>query len=269
MFESQADLDAISAATLKSVTSGWDLFQEFQGDIVVQAKETPRDVVTPLDHRIEAIMLEMLKPTGLRTIGEETWAGDRPAPGERFWCIDPIDGTLNAVNGLPFYGSSVGLVRRTPDDEVTWLGGGVYLPAVRELFFTLGNAAYLNGKRLALSSVKMNNALIGVTLPSRFSSEDTRRDYFEVIGSLNEKTGGVLRLGSAAATVCQVAAGRLGGACGYRLKLWDVAGALAVASSAGYRAACWMEWDTLRISFCIGSEEVFPQLKREFERLMK
>jgi fructose-1,6-bisphosphatase/inositol monophosphatase family enzyme len=110
--------------------------------------------------------------------------------------------------------------------------GAVSLPAFKELYFTHGDeAAFLNGQRLKVEPATVGEALIGASLPSR--PPEGRPSQYETFGRVNDATRGCLRLGSAAALVCLVAGGRLQGAYGIATKMWDVAGALAVAQRAG------------------------------------
>ncbi len=73
--------------------------------------------------------------------------GMRDARG--LWCIDPIDGTTNFINGLPWFAVSI-----------AWLAAGrarlavTYNPISDEMFYAReGNGAYLNGRRLPLRQV--------------------------------------------------------------------------------------------------------------------
>jgi myo-inositol-1(or 4)-monophosphatase len=150
-----------------------------------------------------------------------------PADETTFWLVDPIDGTVNFANGVPYFAISAGL----------WEGGGfrvgaVSLPAFKELFFTHGDeAAFLNGRRLKVRPARIDEALVGVSFPGRATAE--KQDPYGMFGRVNEATRGCLRLGSAAALVCLVACGRLQGAYGFGAKIWDVGGALAIALRAG------------------------------------
>jgi myo-inositol-1(or 4)-monophosphatase len=142
-----------------------------------------------------------------------------------YWLVDPIDGTVNFANGLPYFAISVGLW-----DGRCFPVGAVSMPAFKELYFTQGEeGAFLNGQRLNVEPAVIDQALIGAGLPSR--AED--REQYDTFGRVNEATRGCLRLGSAASLVCLVACGRLQGAYGVAVKMWDVAGALAVARQAG------------------------------------
>src|SRR4029079_3292004 len=71
--------------------------------------KSEKDVVTEVDHLCEATIIEAIRATfpGDAFLAEESGpSGD----GSRVWVIDPLDGTVNYANGLPFFAVSVGLV---------------------------------------------------------------------------------------------------------------------------------------------------------------
>ncbi len=78
------------------------------------------------------------------------------------WCIDPIDGTSNFVNGLPYFAVSVALMRHGRP-----VLGVVYDPVADEAFYaTSAGGAFLNGERLPIktSAAALKNAMAGVDL---------------------------------------------------------------------------------------------------------
>ena len=103
-------------------------------------------VVTEIDRAAEARILDILAPTldahDLGLLSEE-----RPDDGSRqgrsrFWCIDPLDGTLPYIEGKPGYAVSIGLVSKSGEPLI----GVVYLPAEDVLFRAIrGSGAQRNG----------------------------------------------------------------------------------------------------------------------------
>ena len=78
------------------------------------------------------------------------------------WCIDPIDGTSNFVNGLPYFAVSVAFMRHGRS-----VLGVIYDPIADEVFYAEKNAgAYLNGERLPIKeySPHLGNALASIDL---------------------------------------------------------------------------------------------------------
>ena len=80
--------------------------------------KSARDVVTEADHLSEALILDAIRAAypGDAILAEETGehravAGEAPTSGRgRVWIVDPLDGTVNYANGIPFFCVSIGLV---------------------------------------------------------------------------------------------------------------------------------------------------------------
>ena len=105
--------------------------------------------VTKRDTDIQTKLVGLLQAqwTGIPLMGEEMTDAEQDeilAKAERFWCLDPLDGTTNYTSGLPFYGISLALI-----EEGLAKLGVVYDP-VRDECFTaaLGSGARLNGTPL-------------------------------------------------------------------------------------------------------------------------
>ena len=78
------------------------------------------------------------------------------------WCIDPIDGTTNFVNGLPYFAVSVALMRHGRS-----VLGVVYDPVADEMFHAeIGKGAYLNGEKLPIKGYTptLSDAIASVDL---------------------------------------------------------------------------------------------------------
>ena len=222
-------LEAESLAALSAVASAEVLLAGHVDKTVVGIKESRRDIVTSLDLQLERHIAGSLSRIGGPVVGEEAWAVEKSLPprGSTYWLVDPIDGTVNFVHGLPYFAISVGL---SVDGE--FRVGAVTLPAFKELYFTYGDeSAFMNGRLLKVRGAELGESLVGVSFPGRGGAD--RAAHFVRFARVNDRTRGCLRLGSAAAMLCLVAAGRLQAAYGFDAKLWDVAGGIAVASRAG------------------------------------
>ena len=154
----------------------------------------------------------------------DVWAlGD-----EGFWCVDPIDGTSNFVNGLPFFAISVALIR----DRKSVLGV-VYDPGADEAFYAIeGQGAFMNGERLPLKTppTELGRCMAGIEL-KRIDRTLAGRLAFEHPFSSQRN------LGASTLDWCYVAAGRMHIYLHGGQKLWDyAAGSLILRESGG--AAC-------------------------------
>ncbi len=83
--------------------------------------------------------------------------GESLLSSEYLWVIDPLDGTIIFVNGLEYFGISIGLLYRFQP-----IVGIIYLPALDELFTAQkGKGAYFNNKKMVMSKTsKLNNSII-------------------------------------------------------------------------------------------------------------
>lgn len=208
--------------------------RESDGD-AVRAKSTPTDPVTIVDTETERLLrdrLAELRP-GERVLGEE--GGGRPdeSAGRPTWVLDPIDGTVNFVYGLPAYSVSVavqvdgqsiaGAVAHVPDDAV-------YSAA-------LGHGAYV--RRGATTSPLRTSAVDALSMSlvgTGFGYHpQLRRRQASVLAKLLPQVRDIRRLGSAALDLCLVAAGHLDAYYEEDLKVWDWAAGALIATEAGAR----------------------------------
>lgn len=144
------------------------------------------------------------------------------------WVIDPLDGTTNFIHGVPVYCVSIALMA---GEEVVL--GVVYEINQDECFYaTRGGGAFLNGKPIKVTDVP---DLAGSLIVTGFPYTDFGRlpDYLQLLGAFMNKSHGVRRLGSAAADLAYVAAGRFEGFFEYNLKPWDVAAGVILVQEAG------------------------------------
>src|SRR3954454_11307123 len=113
----------------------------------VTTKSTPTDVVTASDHAVETLVrdrLATLRP-GDTVLGEEH-GGSAVGPGVH-WVVDPIDGTVNFLYGLPWYAVSVAAVR-----DGRSIAGAVVEPASGRVWSAgLGWGATCDGQALSVS----------------------------------------------------------------------------------------------------------------------
>ncbi|MBK6898033.1 MAG: inositol monophosphatase [bacterium] len=194
------------------------------------------DMVTDVDRRVEAFLLERLGEDFPRDgVRAEEGAG-RPGEGDRVWHVDPLDGTTNYVHGHPFYAVSLGCA-----DADGPLLGAVFAPELDELYLaSRGGGATLErpgrgepARPLALAGpVALERALLATGFPYERGvvaalNCDLVKDF------LLRRCHDIRRGGSAALDLCHVAAGRLDGYWEFRLQPWDVAAGVLVAREAG------------------------------------
>ena len=142
------------------------------------------------------------------------------------WCVDPIDGTSNFVNGLPYFAVSVALMRKGLP-----VLGVVYDPVDGEAFYAArGCGAYLNGERLPIktSAPSLQNAMAGVDL--KRLDRQLARHLVSAPPYMSQRN-----FGASALEWCYAAAGRFDVYIHGGQRLWDyAAGALIMAEADGH-----------------------------------
>ena len=199
------------------------------GDEQTWTKSSMRDLATQADVEAERTIVERLRQAFPEiAIEAEEEAHDAQAPGLR-WFIDPLDGTINFVHGLPMYSVSIALYH-----DLTPLLGVVHLPRLDETFHAVrGKGAFLNGARLAVSrATALNQAVLATGFPYRRG--ELEHDNLANFSGLFYDIRGIRRMGSAAIDLAYTAAGRLDGYWELHLSPFDLAaGALLVREAGG------------------------------------
>ena len=192
-------------------------------------KTTRTDVVTEADRASEQLLVEGIRSARPddAVLGEEG-SQDAGTSGVR-WVVDPIDGTVNYLYGLPQWAVSIGV-----EVDGTTEVGVVFDAAKDELWTAVrGQGAFLNGARLRCSAVSdLSQALIA----TGFSYDGRRRTVqSRNLATVLPLVRDVRRLGASSLDLCSVAAGRVDGYYEQGLQPWDMSAGLLVAAEAGAR----------------------------------
>lgn len=152
---------------------------------------------------------------------------------EYLWLIDPLDGTNNYFNRVPFFAVSLALNKGS-----TTIAGVVYNPVSCELFYAIkGGGAYLvrligdKEVRIKLKATKKKKAFKEALLSANLSSKRVEKDLLKSFPEVRA----MRRFGSAALELSYVAAGMLDAYWEYRLQPWDMAAAGLICQEAGVK----------------------------------
>ena len=178
------------------------------------SKKGPSDFVTNSDLRVEKIIIEELKKAkpNYSVISEENGIENNKDKNNT-WIIDPIDGTINFLHGIPHFAISIAL--RSNNEIVSGL---IFDPIKNEMFFAeKDNGAFFNNQRIRVSQKnELNNCL------------------FATGGKVNKEPNlSYRKSGCAALDMAYVAAGRYDGYFQYNLNLWDIAAGIVLVKEAG------------------------------------
>jgi myo-inositol-1(or 4)-monophosphatase len=204
-----------------------------EGVEVAASKSTPVDVVTEADRETEALIRSRLADARPDDgfLGEESGAGG--GTSGLTWVVDPIDGTVNYLYGIPHYAVSIAVVEGDPD-PLTWraLAGCVFNPESGELFAAAaGGGATLGGAAISVAPpVALSHALIATGFAYNAA---TRGEQGTLAASLLPHVRDLRRFGTAALDLCFVASGRVNAYYERTLSPWDHAAGALIAREAG------------------------------------
>ncbi|MBL6857109.1 MAG: inositol monophosphatase [Pelagibacteraceae bacterium] len=190
----------------------------------------PGDFVTAADKRTEKIIIEELLKAhpDYGILSEEVGEINKENKDHR-WIIDPIDGTLNFLNGIPHFAISIGY-----EEKGEMVCGLIFDPIKNETFFAeKGSGAFFNNSRIRVSKKnKLKNSIL-VTGGPKFSSLKKTKIFEEYIKISNLVEAPVRKFGSAALGMSYVAAGRFDGYWEWELNYWDIAAGMVILREAG------------------------------------
>ncbi len=189
----------------------------------------PGDFVTSADKRTEKIIIEELQKAYPKhcIISEETGIINKSNDKNK-WIIDPIDGTINFLNGIPQFAISIGYEE---NNEV--ISGVIFNPILNEMFCAeKGNGAFLNNSRIRVSKKKNIKDSLLVTGGPKLSSLIKDKIFSEYI-NISNNSSGVRKFGSAALDMAYVACGRFDGYWQREINYWDIAAGILILKEAG------------------------------------
>jgi myo-inositol-1(or 4)-monophosphatase len=224
------DLSELRRVATDAARAAATLVQERRraGVEVADRKSSPTDVVTEVDRESEAFLRERLHDLRPQDgfLGEEGTGLDSSSGVT--WVVDPIDGTVNFLYGMPHYAVSVAAV----DQDQRSLAGAVVDVTRGEVFSAaLGQGATLDGRAIEVRPTPPLRERMVIT--GYQYQPDVRALQAPAVARLVDHVRDVRRTGSAALDLCWVAAGRADAYAEEGLFLWDRAAAGLVATEAG------------------------------------
>lgn len=190
-------------------------------------KSSAVDFATQMDQQAESLIVKSLLAARPEDgiIAEEGAA--QPSKSGITWVIDPLDGTVNYLYGLPGWNISI-----AAKNQEGVIAGVVFAPTINSLWkATKGGGAYLNNKAIKCNDpVNLNLALIA----TGFSYDlELRKEQGARIQKLIPQIRDLRRNGAAAVDLCYVAMGAVDAYFESSLKEWDFAAGGLIATEAG------------------------------------
>lgn len=206
--------------------------------LTIETKHDALDMVSRADREAEEIVRahlgEAFREDGF--LGEE--GGAQPGSSGLTWVIDPIDGTVPFVSGLPHWCVAIALQAGDRTEA-----GVIFQPTSGEMFTVRqGAGVWLNGARLAISAeTRLTNSLTAIGASHRTTPEHIAT----TIHRLMSEGGMFYRNGSGALMLAAVAAGRLGAYYEPHMNPWDCLAGLLMVREAGGRTLPLPEGEAL------------------------
>jgi myo-inositol-1(or 4)-monophosphatase len=225
------------------------------------SRKGPADFVSTADKKSEEILrdrLEKARP-GYGFLMEEGGEVKGTDKTHRF-IIDPLDGTLNFLHGIPHFGISIGLER---DGKLR--AGVVFDPMRNEMFWAEENeGCWLENRRLRVASRrKLSEAVICTGIPQL--GVDGFEKFMDELVAVRKEVAAVRRFGSAALDLAWVAAGRFDGFWERGLSIWDIAAGFVLVGEAGGVVIGLNKADARKGDFVAGNPSLAPKFAERIE----
>jgi len=219
--------DALLALALRVAQEAGEMLMDRPATFEISSKSVAIDIATQMDIASEKhIVQALLRARPDDGIISEEGTSQISRSGIT-WVIDPVDGTVNYLYGLPGWNISI-----AAKDENGSLIGVVHAPTINSTWTGIrGGGAFLNGKQIRCNDpIQLDRALIG----TGFAYDVRLRvGQGQVISQLLPKIRDLRRCGSAAVDLCYVAMGAFDGYFELDLKEWDAAAGGLIATEAG------------------------------------
>jgi len=194
----------------------------------VYSLELPREVKAVADSALERDILKTLAGAELAVLSEESGYIPSRRPSNRWFIVDPLDGTFNFIKGLGPSAVSIalweaqrpifGVIYNLTERQLVWGGAGM--------------GAFIDGRAMSVSNTStLASASICTGFPVRFDVESDRamRDFCRLVSPYAK----VRMIGSAAMALMHVARGSADVYLEQNIMLWDVAAGIAIVQGAG------------------------------------
>ena len=203
-----------------------ELLLSFRGKQLKRSYKQDKQLVTEADIVSEQFLIHelgTLLPEASFCAEESGNNGDGPY----CWVIDPLDGTTNFAQGLPYFGISVALTYQGVPQV-----GAVYMPLFDEFFYAeRAQGAWCNGEPIRVSDVQDHTeSVVAIGLPYGY---DERVALLHAVEQVARSVRAIRHLGAVAVDLAYASSGRFDGVALAGLAWWDVAAGMLLIQEAG------------------------------------
>lgn len=188
--------------------------------------------VTSADKESEEMIIKAIQsafPDDIIVSEERNPVEEISVKGKRRWYLDPLDGTVNFMRGIPHWCISLALV----NEEDLTVCSAVYAPMVDEMYTAIrGKGAWCNGEKLEVSQITDLNRSVAVSgFP--YSFDDPNTNNLLEWTKITPLVLTIRSLGAAAKDLCELAKGRVDIFWEQGLERWDITAASLICKEAG------------------------------------
>jgi len=205
-----------------------DILLSYFGKHLERKAKTSHEFVTEADLKSEKYLIESLSNVIPEAAFMAEESGNNGDTNNGYcWVIDPLDGTTNFAQGLPYFCISVALTKNNIPHV-----GAIFNPLLNEFFYAeKGKGAWLNDKKIKVSDFKsIEQSVIAIGLPYLRKKHG---HLVEAIGTIARSAYAIRHFGAIALDLANTACGRFDGVFFPRLTWWDIAAGVLLAQEAG------------------------------------
>lgn len=228
---SQAFTDILHVAQMAAMEAGDYALQQFTRVHLLHEKSASHDQVTEVDLRCERIITKILKKSfpSYAIFTEERTLPD--VSGDYLWWVDPLDGTISYVFGLPYWGVAIALIYKGQP-----IVGVLYFPQTRDLYWAVkGGGAYRNYQRIAVSDIRsIGHGVVGIDYGYQ---TERKAGVLEVMTKIIDQVKYAVTYACTMAAMALVAEGKLTAYVHHMARRFDVAAGALLVTEAGGRVS--------------------------------
>ncbi|MBE7413228.1 MAG: inositol monophosphatase [Leptospiraceae bacterium] len=204
---------------------------KIQSDVKIQSlvsDHEEKERMKQAEYRMEKVIIDTIQKEFPQDSILSEEAGFSEGKGNFLWVIDPIDGSMNFVRGIPLFSISIGIEHRE-----TPVAGFVLLPALHTVYSAIyGEGAFKNNNRILVSKTEeLQHSLIVSSFPT--NRKDILSELMSEITAFIASGRSIRRTGSLVLDICWIAEGVLDGLWEKGIKVWDSSAASVILKEAG------------------------------------
>ncbi len=218
--------DILQTAIEAARKAGEVIVPYFQSVGLAREMKDDKSFVTKADCEAEEIIIKIIKEKfpDHSILAEES--GEEKTASPYQWIIDPLDGTANFLNGIPFFAVSIGVYKNGIPEAAA-----VYNPVTREFFSAAkGRGAFFNGTKVVVSKQTAGEGLVTFGLSKLMAD---REHFTKVFVGLEKVFNKRRHLGVTALEMSYIARGGIEATVSFGSKIWDHAAGAVILLEAG------------------------------------